>query len=291
MCFLSLPCAAAEEANIVLENTHANRGDTVELALSISDNPGIALLSLTFVYEKEVLSLSDNSNESNGDILPTLDIGRNFIFSADENCNGNGLLATLKFKVDPSATAGIYPVTVIVNEAYNDSFEPVTLTKADGSITVNISDIEADVTEPPPPYIPPTPVTTKKVTVTEPLPTTTAPTAPVTFVTTVAKPVTEPIVYPAVTTTVAITTVSPTATEPTVTQPVIVTAPADTEPSSPVTQKPAQENTEAIPSATQPVSDNEQGDKSGSPAPVIAAACIAAVAVAAIIIFFVRKRR
>ena len=312
---LSFPCAAAENAKITLEEKTADAGDEVELVLSISDNPGIAILSLTFFYEEDALTLLEGVN---GEILPTLDTGVNFFFSADGNCKNDGVLATLKFKVSPSA-AGIYPVTFKIRECWNEDYEKLQLSGENGAIKVNIDDIEADITEPLPPYEPSAPVTTAEATVTPPLPTTTAPTEPVIPATQpVTVPVTEPIVIPAVTTTVAITTAKPAVTEPVVTEaptvteapivteaptvteapvvtevPTVTESPAITEPT--VTEGPSgtqteQAGTEATSPVTQPVGNTQENENS-LPVPVIAAICVAVVAVAIILFFLVKRKR
>ena len=119
---------------IVLDTVVAENGEAT-LTLEIKNNPSLAIITITPDYNKEALTLK-TSNISNGDIFPTLDKGVNLLFSADENCYDDGVLATLKFTVNEGAAAGIYPVTFIVRESIDENFEPVELEQIAGSITV-----------------------------------------------------------------------------------------------------------------------------------------------------------
>ena len=292
VCLSPLHCAAAGNAHIVLEEKTAECGEEIELLLNMSNNPGMAVLSLTFSYDKDTFTLSDDGVASNGDIITSLDIGRNFFFSADANCNDNGVLAKLKFKVSPTAKPGVYPVTFVVNECINEDFAELVVTKVDGSITVKASDVDADTTETLPPYAPSEPTTTEKPTVTQPLPTTTKPTvteqplptttkpvAPSEPAAPTTKPVTEPVIIPGATvTTAVISTAKPAEVEPAVSD-------------KPVVTTESQNQTQAPAPVTQPASGTVTTDNDGSPVLMIAVICVVAVVAAAVVIFLVKKNK
>ena len=323
VCISPLPCAAAGSAQISLEEKTAEPGDEVILLLDISDNPGISALSLTFSYDQEALTLSKDGQKSNGDIFPTLDIARNFFFSADGDCKGNGTLAKLIFTVSPTAKSGVYPITFGVNECY--SFDDKTLTftspavtKVGGSITIKGG---ADVTEAPsvadnttaavttaaPASTVVAPATTAKVTTAKPVTTVPATTAaPVTVapVTTVLPVTTEAPDTVIPVTTALVTTVLPAVTEDKpVTEPAVMpveTAPTVTSIENPVASEPVA--TEAVPEQTQaqpsvtpttpPLSGDTQADKGLSPLLIVAGACVAvAIALIAVVIFLIKRKK
>ena len=116
-------------------NTVVAENGEATLTLKIKNNPGLAIITITPDYDEEALTLK-TSDISNGDIFPTLDKGVNLLFSADENCYDDGVLATLKFTVNEGVAAGTYPVTFIVREVMNENFEPVEFEMVAGSITV-----------------------------------------------------------------------------------------------------------------------------------------------------------
>jgi len=128
------PPVVLDAPTISLDTVVAEDG-TATLTLEIKNNPGLAVMTITPDYDEEALTLT-TSNIKNGDVFPTLDKGRNLLFSADENCYDDGVLATLKFTVNEGVAAGEYPVTFIVRESIDENFEPVELEQIAGSITV-----------------------------------------------------------------------------------------------------------------------------------------------------------
>ena len=124
-------------------NTVVAENGEATLTLKIKNNPGLAIITITPDYDEEALTLK-TSDISNGDIFPTLDKGVNLLFSADENCYDDGVLATLKFTVNEGVAAGTYPVTFIVREVINEVPEDVELEVVAGAVVV-----EAPETEPP----------------------------------------------------------------------------------------------------------------------------------------------
>ena len=128
-----LPTTAASEGNgtVKFSECSARIGTTVTVDVSIVDNPGIAIASITLDYDKEALTLVSIEN---GEIFPTLDTGINLLWSADANCEGDGVLATLTFEVNENAKAKDYTISARVNEAYNRALEKIELSVSNGKI-------------------------------------------------------------------------------------------------------------------------------------------------------------
>jgi len=111
----------------------AQAGKTATVGIYIEENPGIAVASITLNYDNTALTLV---NVENGEIFPTLDKGLNLLWSADENCEEDGLLATLTFKVNENASLKDYIISAVVNEACNENFDMVMPSVTAGKITV-----------------------------------------------------------------------------------------------------------------------------------------------------------
>ncbi|MBE6696690.1 MAG: hypothetical protein E7587_09610 [Ruminococcaceae bacterium] len=122
----------AKKATISFGEYKVKTGKTVSVTVSLENNPGIAIASITLNYDKTVLTLKEVEN---GEIFDTLDTGVNLLWSADENCEGNGVLATLTFEVNENAEAKDYTISAVVNEAYNEDSEKVDILVSDGKIT------------------------------------------------------------------------------------------------------------------------------------------------------------
>jgi len=133
--FIGMPTSAASDsdASLVFGECSVRADKTAIVSISIKNNPGIAVATITLDYDKTALTLTDIKN---GEIFPTLDTGRNLFWSADENCNGDGVLATLTFEINEGAEAKDYIISAVVNEAFNEDYEPTELSVLDGRITV-----------------------------------------------------------------------------------------------------------------------------------------------------------
>jgi len=123
----------AEKATISFGEYKVKTGKTVSVTVSLENNPGIAIASITLDYDKTALTLKEVEN---GEIFNTLDSGLNLLWSADANCEGNGVLATLTFEVNENAEAKDYTISARVNEAYNEDSEKVDIAVSDGKIAV-----------------------------------------------------------------------------------------------------------------------------------------------------------
>ena len=129
---LAAPVFAAN-ATVAVGDADAHPGDKVSVALNLSGNPGISYIRATLEYDESVLTLDEVRN---GSILADLDVGRNLLWSANDNATGNGVLATLEFTVSASAKNGRSEIRLIIREAYNSDEKEVKLVAASGGVNV-----------------------------------------------------------------------------------------------------------------------------------------------------------
>ncbi len=110
-------------------------GSEITVTVTISNNPGIAVLTLPIKYDENMLEKV--SFEGKG--LSGWTIGTNATWVSDSNSTYNGEILTLKFKVKDSAPAGKATVTIENIESYNIDEEAVTFSVVPGGATVSAS--------------------------------------------------------------------------------------------------------------------------------------------------------
>ena len=126
----------ASALNLVIGTTTAKAGDTVELTVEITNNPGIYYLGMYFDYDTEALTLQSVRNESDLTYVG----GKQHIWYANgiDNSYGDGTLATLTFVVNEGAADGDYEIGILTDwaECYNADEDDVSITFGKGVIKV-----------------------------------------------------------------------------------------------------------------------------------------------------------
>ena len=140
---LGVPAFAATPATVTVASPAAavNPGDTVDVAVTIADNPGMDVMKLKFSYDTTALTLKDIELGSvmTGPFTKNLDKAVALLEAAGTtNATGNGTLVTLKFEVKSTAAAGNYTIGFLVAEAVNRDEERVALTTQAGTVSVEI---------------------------------------------------------------------------------------------------------------------------------------------------------
>lgn len=139
-----LPMAVTVNAetapSLSLENVSASQGETVEMQLSISNNPGLIILNLQVSYNTEALELTSVTNGSilTGVCTVGLSAGKILLEAVNVNSDvtADGVLATLTFTVKSTAAVGNYSVNVSTLSGSNAALNRVTPSAAEGTITV-----------------------------------------------------------------------------------------------------------------------------------------------------------
>lgn len=99
-------------------STQGYLGDTVEIEVSLKNNPGIALMRLGISYDESALTLTEvrdagklgSNAHSNKLESPYKLLWQNG--TATSNYTANGTVATLVFKINGNATPGSYPIEI-----------------------------------------------------------------------------------------------------------------------------------------------------------------------------------
>ena len=138
---LGVPAFAAAPATVTVVSPTAavTPGSTVNVAVTIANNPGMDVMKLKFSYDTTALTLKDIELGSvmTGTFTKNLDKAVALLEAAGTtNATGNGTLVTLKFEVKSTATAGNYTIDFLVAEAVNRNEERVALTTQAGTVSV-----------------------------------------------------------------------------------------------------------------------------------------------------------
>ncbi len=140
---LGIPAFAAAPATVqaVSPTAAVNPGDTVDVAVTIADNPGMDVMKLKFSYDTTALTLKDIELGSvmTGAFTKNLDKAVALLEAAGTaNATGNGTLVTLKFEVKSTAAAGNYTIDFLVADAVNRDEARVALTTQAGTVSVAV---------------------------------------------------------------------------------------------------------------------------------------------------------
>lgn len=132
------------QPSLIVSNVSAKNGSTLELMVSLKNNPGIASVKINISYNSEVFTLS---NVKNGEALDDSSFNFSDDFSAEpysvywngasDNYN-DGVLATFTFQVSNNAQSGIYPITLSYDSdsAFDCDLNDVEFSIIDGSVEI-----------------------------------------------------------------------------------------------------------------------------------------------------------
>lgn len=132
---------------ISVASTQAEAGDTIDIAFSLQDNPGLIAMRLYVYYDATKLRLEDAQDRGifgannayfgkDKNAVPYTLLWEDAL--AEENYTGNGTLAVLSFKVLDTATAGTAEITLTLDQGstINVDLENVAIQLEDGTVTI-----------------------------------------------------------------------------------------------------------------------------------------------------------
>ncbi|MBR4035007.1 MAG: hypothetical protein IKJ04_09375 [Clostridia bacterium] len=134
--------SGVKEMSLTASSVSGAAGDTVEVEISVSDNPGIASLKFDVEYADCLTLEGVTFNSAFGPYATTPPVYSNpqriTLISPFSECTVNGVLATLTFKIADDAPAGEYDISLsyIQGETYDSDFNDVVLYPVGGSVTV-----------------------------------------------------------------------------------------------------------------------------------------------------------
>ena len=129
------PAVLAADANtlsITSAEVTGERGETVEVSLVVTENPGFAAIRIT-VEETAGFTVTEVKN---GTIMKTMTPGKNILWDDSKNSTKTGVLVTLKITIDADAPVGRNTVNVKLRECYNESLDKVSVSIA--PIVINV---------------------------------------------------------------------------------------------------------------------------------------------------------
>lgn len=146
-------------AKVIVENKNAIIGNTVEVAVKLENNPGIASMTLRVNYDSSAMKLISVTDAGKiGTAVHSDNYSSPYTLcwvndTATKDFTENGTIAILKFQILDNAVIGSYPISVSYDyenfDIYNVDVEKVKLEPVNGSITVSnvlIGDVNNDGT-------------------------------------------------------------------------------------------------------------------------------------------------
>lgn len=135
------------EGYIVFGNPQGQRGQTVDMVVTMQRNPGIATVELDLAYDTKVLTLTGITDHGLSVALTPEHAAKQTAAChlswvndlAQRNSTDTGRMATLHFKIADNAPAGVYPVTVntAATEIYDKNLYTVPFRFGTAEVVVN----------------------------------------------------------------------------------------------------------------------------------------------------------
>ena len=131
----------AADPQISLVEVSGQPGDEITVDVQMTGNPGLAYLKIRVGYDASELTLLSVTNTGLlGGMFTasqTIDVNPQVLqWVAAGNSYGDGVIATLKFKIADTATAGNKTLTLLFDECYNQNLDDVVFSVAPGTVQV-----------------------------------------------------------------------------------------------------------------------------------------------------------
>ena len=133
--------AAANSGEFVVSTAEAGRGETVNVTVSIKNNPGIVSAKVKVAYDTNVLELTDKAEGAFAGVTYG-PVGSPFTVNWVDTIHGlnntNGVLATLTFKVKDAAAFGQSEITLTFdeNDVFDLNYDNVAFKSTNGAVTI-----------------------------------------------------------------------------------------------------------------------------------------------------------
>ena len=139
---------ADDEAKIEVSKTEAKAGETVDVTVSLENNPGIISMLLSVAYDRSAMTLKEVKDAGIlGESLHSDNLGANpyVLFwsngTAKSDIMSNGTIATMTFEILENAVTGDYPIKVSYDKGkdgiFNFDMDSVDFAIENGSIAVD----------------------------------------------------------------------------------------------------------------------------------------------------------
>ncbi|MBR2319364.1 MAG: hypothetical protein IKA50_01090 [Clostridia bacterium] len=137
-----LPVGAKEEMTLSVSSASGMPGDTVQITVSVANNPGLASLRFNVAYDSALTLTKVEFNSAFGSMVTAPEPYKNpepiTMISPLSDVTANGVFATLTFKVAQDAPAGLAAVSITYDAAdiFDGNYDEVPITVANGGVTV-----------------------------------------------------------------------------------------------------------------------------------------------------------
>ncbi len=145
----SLTAFAANTATVKVESVSAIPGSTVDVAISIKDNPGIASMGFTLSFDVALTLVGATNGEAFSELAmtPPAQLKKTgsvtgscrFAWLGSDNVTDNGVILNLIFNVDDNAELNkdcLISICCNKGDVLDDTRTPVDITTEDGKITI-----------------------------------------------------------------------------------------------------------------------------------------------------------
>lgn len=146
---LSCFAVSSKTPSIVIDSARGKAGDTVDVTITMSDNPGFISANLYVNYDEDLLTLK---NVKDGGLLSGVTHSGNYTSPyglcwvndlAKENFKVNGVLATLTFEISKNAKPGKTTIS-LEQDILNCDIENVVFELGSGSVEIGNSSEKSD---------------------------------------------------------------------------------------------------------------------------------------------------
>lgn len=129
---LCIGVSAADVMTVSTSSAEGERGETVDVVLTVESNPGFAALLITIPQTEgfEVVEVK------NGTVMRQMTSGKNILWDSSSDSTATGTLLTVTFKIGDRAQAGENIINIKVIECFNDAFDDVSVSIAPVKINV-----------------------------------------------------------------------------------------------------------------------------------------------------------
>ncbi len=145
MLLSAIPVFANGNPSFVVESVTAKAGETIDVTISVVNNPGIASIKLKVNYDTNLILNSVTYNTAIGGMSMqpqklNSPVTLNW-FNGIADTNGDWVFATLSFTVADTATVGTCPITVTyeADNVYNIAEENITFEIENGGVAIECS--------------------------------------------------------------------------------------------------------------------------------------------------------
>ena len=130
--FTTVVGASNDTLVITSEEVSGARGETVEVVLNVTQNPGFAAMRIKVSESKDFELIS----VTNGSVMRDITTGKNILWDSASNSTATGTLVTLTYKISDTAKLGKNEIKVTLIDCFNEDLLAVNVSLT--NIVINV---------------------------------------------------------------------------------------------------------------------------------------------------------